>query len=108
MTAKHIQEAWDKLRQERDGLAAQVEAMRAALDGAAEYTALLDDFTQEAIREALALPNTAADILRQRDAQTKAEMLRMLADGQDAFDEGTGLLPFQMRKMAEELEENNG
>ena len=70
MTAKHIQEAWDKLRQERDELAAQVEAMRAALDGAAEYTALLDDFTQEAIREALALPSHAAAILRQRDART--------------------------------------
>lgn len=98
---------WDSAGfvQERDALAARAEVMREALEGAVEYTALLDDFTQAAMREVLAHPDISADILRARDAKANAELLYALAAGQDAFDGGTGLLPFELRKIAEELEQ---
>ena len=81
MTAKHIQDAWDKLRAERDELAAWVELMRTALEKSAQWHRgdKWRDSDDEANRDAwqiqmnaldaaLAMPNTAAAILRQRDA----------------------------------------
>lgn len=123
MTAKHIQEAWDKLRQERDEMAAQVKVMREALkfyaDGdhfiiadenawdtvSGEPQNLLEDEANTATVEdgsiakhALALPNTTAAILRQRDAMTLREAAAKFTHG----------FRFELERMADELEEQHG
>ena len=75
-----------KLRAERDELAAQVEVMRDAIGEAMGWNWLSDvesipESVSKQIADALTTPNTAAAILRQRDART----LREAADSLDAW-----------------------
>ena len=116
MTAATSQSAWDALRRECDELAAQNEVMRGLLlcgrpkDGAVgtrddEVTA-----RQQAFDEALALPNTAADILRQRDARTLREAAHIFDNeaGLAGCDNMTTVAGDRLRRMSKELERKNG
>lgn len=76
------------LRQQRDELAAQVEAMRGALSLSARHFTVFqassgwragEEKALEVCNTALALPNTTA-ILRQRDAMVLREMAERLCD----------------------------
>lgn len=115
MTAKHIQKAGGKLRQVRDELAAQVEVMREALENSQkwhQYDKWRDDGDESnydawqvqanRIDEAIALPNTAADILRQRDARVIRQFAAILLQSRPPL-----ILPFAER-YAKELERKNG
>ena len=117
-----------------DEMAAQVEAMREALcnllhrapavldcndlthakkhqhryDEPCPVTELYDD-ARDAASEAIALPNTAGTILRQRDARTAASALRYYVKtipGGSIID--PQWIADDMRRVADELEKQNG
>lgn len=108
MTAKHIQEAWDKMRQQRDELAAQVEVMRSGLECAKD--SLWNYGCARPAEEAekiLALPATAAAILRQRDARTLREAAKKFSNGMEA-DSAGAWVGRCLEQIADELERKNG
>lgn len=88
-----------KIEKERDALAAQVVQMRDALAHAVKKCGCGGVAVSE--REALTLDTKPA-----QDAinAVKAQALRDFADAQDAIRGGVGLLPFELRRMADELE----
>lgn len=114
MTAKQAQAAWDALRRENAELAAQNEILRSALSEAAEWNWFdIDNIpcqVVEQIDRAKSLPNTAADILRQRDARTLRDAAHIFDNesGLAGCDNMTTVAGDRLRKMAKELEAQHG
>ena len=113
MTAKHIQEAWDKLRAERDELAAQAAVMRDALSKCRFDSLNMSFSDMDQIRSAFAMKNPCAAILRQRDARTLREaaciadqwgLARKPSQGGNALRNCAN----HIRSIADELERKNG
>lgn len=80
-------------------LEAQIAQLRDMLEACAKHLRPTCDELYCAATNVLAAPNNSADWLRKHDA----DLLQRIAKGQDHIG-GTGLLPFELRRMAAELE----
>lgn len=103
MSYERNQEAWDALRSECDELAQTVEVMRDALHVAVETDQLQGGLWEERAVAALALPNTAAAILRQRDVRTIREVAAHFATA-PASDTDMQMARFKILDLADQME----